>query len=481
MTDTLGPYQIRGRLGAGAMAVVWRAWDPNLEREVAVKEPIRSPGMSSTMASELADLFVREGKTAARLSHPGIVTIFAADVFDGRPAIVMELLRGHTLSTLIDRKMLPYEASISILDQLLDALDYAHTMGVIHRDVKPDNVFVTDDGRVKLTDFGVAHVSRIDTAQEAIVAGSPGYMSPEQIRAEPSDARSDVFSIGSIAFEMLCGRNAFGATDGLDATSIMYRTTHGEAPSFSGCNVSPSMQAVVLRALDCDRMRRYASASDMRADLRAAAAGQPISADGAMLADLVDSAGPTPPLGSAEFTSTTVNVFRDNVAKKGSAGWTIGAAAVGAGALMLLIALLGSSTSSGAGIMLVAGLGVGGFVWVMMRKPQTGMPPEAEAMLLGSPLVAEGIEIEVRGPRDLQQLRVPLPAIIGRSGDVQIVIGDDLASRRHAMIEQRPDGLWVSDLGSRNGTFLDGYAVQAPTLFAPGSILMVGDTEIRVL
>ncbi len=254
MTNTIGPYELRGRLGSGAMAVVWRGWDPMLEREVAIKEPVRNPDLSESAARELAERFVYEGRVAARLNHPGIVTVFAADAFDGRPAIVMEMLRGHTLSTLIDKGGIPLPAVLSILDQLLDALGYAHAMGVIHRDVKPDNVVVSDDGRVKLADFGVAHLSQLDVYGDKVIVGTPGYMSPEQIRAEPVDPRADIFSLGAVAYEMLTLHNPFGATDGLDKMSIMANTTNGAVADFPARSPVPhEIRAVVLRALAPDR------------------------------------------------------------------------------------------------------------------------------------------------------------------------------------------------------------------------------------
>ena len=219
VTDVLGPYEIRGELGRGAMAVVWRGFDPKLEREVAIKEPLVASGTPDYAVADLSARFVREGKAAAQLNHPGIVTIHAADVFDGRPAIVMELIEGETLSAILDRGPLPAPAAVAVLDQLLDAVAYAHDRGVVHRDVKPDNVFLTPDGRVKLADFGIAHVgSGATLTQAGTIMGTPGYMAPEQVTGDPIDGRADIFAIGSIAYEMLSGHNPFGATDGLPPT-----------------------------------------------------------------------------------------------------------------------------------------------------------------------------------------------------------------------------------------------------------------------
>jgi tRNA A-37 threonylcarbamoyl transferase component Bud32 len=479
MTSTLGPYEIRGRLGAGAMAVVWRAWDPKLEREVAIKEPVRSPAMSDSIAGELGERFVREGKTAARLSHPGIVTIYTADVFDGRPAIVMELLRGHSLAALIDKRSLPLDAALSILDQLLDALDYAHTMGVVHRDVKPDNVIVTDDGRVKLTDFGVAHASRVDSGPDSIIAGTPGYMAPEQINALPVDARADVFGLGALAYEMFTGHNPFGATDGLDTTSIMYRTTHGSPPPFDGsARVPQPLQSVVFRALAASPADRFASAGEMRLELRNAASGA--SAGTGSLAELVDGAGPGSMPG-VSFTKSTLGKAIDKIPEKASGGWVVGAALAAAGGVLVMLALLSGSGTSGVGVLIIGGLAIGGVYWYATKHSNlTGaeLPPEAVLMSAGLRGAASGLEVRLRGPQEDRVVQVSLPCIVGRSGDAQLVIGDDLASRQHALIERRGDDLMVSDLGSRNGTYLDGDPVAAPTPIRPGAIVTVGSTEI---
>jgi serine/threonine-protein kinase len=191
--DHLGPYELRGELGRGAMAVVWRAFDPNLEREVAIKEPVIPHGTEPAVAQELSDRFVREGKAIAALQHPGIVTVHDAGVYDGRPAMVMELVDGTTLGDLLAaEKRLDTPTAISVASQLLDALAYAHDRGIVHRDVKPDNVFVTHDGRIKLADFGIARIAdKTRFTQEGTVMGTPGYMPPEQVRGMPVDARAD--------------------------------------------------------------------------------------------------------------------------------------------------------------------------------------------------------------------------------------------------------------------------------------------------
>lgn len=271
MAQELGDYQIVGELGRGAMAVVWRAFDTRLEREVALKEPLFPHGMDAGTREELAARFVREGKTAARLNHPGIVTIFNAEVIAGRPLISMELITGSTLASLIEHGPLAIDQAMSILDQLLDAVGYAHAQGIVHRDIKPDNVFVTNNGQVKLADFGIAHVEAQGTMTQAgTILGTPGYMSPEQVQGGLADARSDIFSVGVIAYELLVGRDPFGAADGVSATAIMYRIVHEEAPelAFTMPHVPQRLSEVIRIAMAKDPSFRFATAGAMRDALR---------------------------------------------------------------------------------------------------------------------------------------------------------------------------------------------------------------------
>lgn len=265
----IGPYELMGELGRGAMAVVWRAWDPNLEREVAIKEPLFQSGYSSEMRDELGWRFVSEARAAAKLNHPNIVTIYAADVWDGRPAIVMEVVDGTTLAKILSHGALPPETAVSLLDQLLDAVGYAHQRGVIHRDIKPENIFVTASGLLKLADFGIA---RIDGAQtRATVAGevlgSPGYMSPEQAKGSHVDTRSDLFSVGTVAYEMLAGFNPFGSGD---PTTLLYRIVHepvAELPDQVCQGIPYDLRPAIMAALSKDPSGRPSTAEAFKAML----------------------------------------------------------------------------------------------------------------------------------------------------------------------------------------------------------------------
>lgn len=267
----LGQYELIDELGRGAMARVWRAWDSKLSREVAIKEPLFDPRLPSVVLEEMGARFVKEAVTAARLNHPGIVTIFAADVFDGHPAIVMELVEGTTLSSLLDKGPLNQEAALDALNQLLDAVGYAHAHGVVHRDIKPDNIFVTNDGHVKLADFGIARVEDIEATKLTVtgtILGTPGYMSPEQIKGDVADARSDLFSIGVVAYEMLTGHNPFGIEEGISATTLAWRVVNepvADMCSFDGGDMFESIRNAVMMALEKDPANRPQSAQEFKA------------------------------------------------------------------------------------------------------------------------------------------------------------------------------------------------------------------------
>jgi len=274
----IGPYELRGELGRGAMARVWRAWDPKLERDVAIKEPLFDGRLTTDVIGEMSARFVKEGMAAARLNHPGIVTIFAAEVFDGRPVIIMELIDGVTLSEVLRAGALSPRVTLDILDQLLDAVGYAHSQGVVHRDIKPDNIFITRDGRVKLSDFGIARIedgSQTKATQFGTVLGTPGYMAPEQATGSPVDNRTDLFAIGTIAYEMLIGKNPFGAGEGTDSTTLLYRIVHQltpELPDIVSEGLPADIRPAIVAALNKNPLDRPQDAASYKAMLHGAPA-----------------------------------------------------------------------------------------------------------------------------------------------------------------------------------------------------------------
>jgi len=214
---TLGPYEMVAHIGAGGMGEVWRARDKRIGRDVAIKVlPEFSAG------DERVRRFEQEARAAGALNHPGLVTIFDVGAVDGAPYIVMELLEGETLREALGDVMpvaLPLKKAIDYAIQTASALAVAHEKGIVHRDLKPENIFITADGRVKILDFGLAKLAPEATAERdqtisrltsaGMVVGTPGYMSPEQVRAKPLDHRTDIFALGSVIYEMLSGRRAF--------------------------------------------------------------------------------------------------------------------------------------------------------------------------------------------------------------------------------------------------------------------------------
>ncbi len=240
----VGRYEILEELGQGAMGRVYRARDPLIDRPVAIKtvpiEQLQQEGRDAEAR------FLREAQSAGRLSHPNIVTIYDVGEADGFAYIAMEFLTGATLRDVMDKGPMPLDLALETAQQMADALAFAHTHGVIHRDVKPANVMISGgQGRVKLTDFGIAHLANSDHTQAGQMLGSPRYMSPEQAMGRELDGRSDMFSLGAVLYEMLTGRYAF---DGDNLPVIVYRVIH-DAP-VAAATLRPNLPEALRELLD---------------------------------------------------------------------------------------------------------------------------------------------------------------------------------------------------------------------------------------
>ncbi|HEV7554294.1 MAG TPA: protein kinase [Kofleriaceae bacterium] len=264
---TLGPYRLDGLIGAGAMGEVYRAWDTRLHRNVAVKVLSRQFAESPARVRRLE----AEARAAAAIAHPNVVTVYDTGSHDGVPYVVSELISGELLRSVIDRGQLTSRRATELGLQLARGLAAAHAQGVVHRDLKPGNLIVTDDGTLKILDFGLAKVAGdrdADATEPGTLLGTSGYLSPEQARGEPADARSDLFAVGAIIYELMTGKRAFGGATFAERLSGVLRDT--PAPITDG-TIGP----IVMRCLDKDPRKRFQSANDLAWVLDEHLAGAP--------------------------------------------------------------------------------------------------------------------------------------------------------------------------------------------------------------
>lgn len=254
---TLGNYQILDEIGRGGMAVVYRAYQPSLNREVAIK--VLPPQF--TFDQQFVERFVREAQAAASLRHPHIIVIHDVAEQNGLYYIVMEILKGRTLRQLIEQEgALPPARAARIVEQIASALDYAHRRGFVHRDVKPDNLFVGQGDRVTLTDFGIAKAaSGHQLTKTGMLIGTPQYMSPEQAQGEAVGPATDIYALGIVAYQMLSGRVPF---QGTTPHAILYQQIHELPPPLRSVRsgLPPAVDSVLNAALAKEPRARYASA-----------------------------------------------------------------------------------------------------------------------------------------------------------------------------------------------------------------------------
>ena len=262
-----GRYRLEEKLAAGGMAEVWEATDEVLARKVAVKLLHRHLAADESFVER----FRREAVSAARLSHPAIVSIFDTCSDDGDEAIVMELVKGDTLrDCLANRGPLPIPRAVDVVAQVADALAFAHRAGVVHRDVKPGNILMCDDGRVLVTDFGIAKAAEEtnDLTATGAIVGTAKYLAPEQVEGGAVDQRADVYALGVVLYELLCGRPPFVADTDL-ATAVLRLSSEPPKPRQVRAGIPRTLETIVLKAMARDPADRYASAEDLRSALLA--------------------------------------------------------------------------------------------------------------------------------------------------------------------------------------------------------------------
>jgi serine/threonine protein kinase/Tfp pilus assembly protein PilF len=273
---TVSHFRILSKLGAGGMGVVFEAEDLNLGRRVAIKFlPEKTAGDRTSV-----ERFEREARAASALNHPNICTVYEIDYSEGQPFLAMELLEGEILSTRLHRGRMSIAETVRLGIEVADALDAAHSQGILHRDIKPANIFITSRGSAKVLDFGLAKLmsrspessENSETLTEAeltspgMAVGTTSYMSPEQAIGEPLDGRTDLFSLGVVLFEASAGQRPFQASSNVGILSAILKDNPGN-PSRLNPDIPPALDNIVNRALDKDRQLRYASAAEMRNDL----------------------------------------------------------------------------------------------------------------------------------------------------------------------------------------------------------------------
>lgn len=291
--EKFGRYRVISEIQRGAMGIVYLAHDHRIGRDVAIKTLHIDPGYAEEERKEIAERFNREAHAAGMLSHPNIVTIYDVGEEEGVPYIAMEYLKGKTLSQVIRAGSLSVADATDIVCQILSALEYAHGHEVVHRDIKPDNVFLLPDGRVKVADFGIAHVPSSGTmTQVGQIVGTPGYMSPEQVMGKPVGPSSDLFSVGVVFYELLTGVTAFANGTPL---SISYRIVHDELEPLRDKNpdVPEELEAAIARSTAKNPSVRFGSARQMMGAVcgEAGVAATPMAGEAAVLPAEVDCPG----------------------------------------------------------------------------------------------------------------------------------------------------------------------------------------------
>lgn len=266
MNTAVGKYRLVERIGHGAMGEVFRAHDPILDRHVALKVII--PG-----DDDKRERFLREAQSAARLMHPNIVVVHDFGEDDGRFFMAMELLDGNDLKRVIATNALPdLDSRLRVMQQICEAVAFAHQRSIVHRDLKPANIFLLPNGQVKILDFGLARVEQSDMTGTGMILGTPNYMAPEQIKGQKADARADIFALGAVFYELLSNRKAFEA-DTLHA--VLYRVLQQDPEPLRNIDVPQPICDVVRRALAKEPTLRFQSAMEMRDAITLARGGAP--------------------------------------------------------------------------------------------------------------------------------------------------------------------------------------------------------------
>jgi serine/threonine-protein kinase len=276
MPRTLGRYEIRGEIGRGNMGVVYRAHDPVIDRPIALKTVILPESISEAERDTFLKRFFQEARTAGKLNHPNVVVTHdaATDESTGTPFIAMELVDGETLGHRLSKEgHIAWRQAVDWVIALSQALHHAHREGVVHRDVKPANVMITRQGVPKIMDFGIAKLPTGNLTEKGVIVGTPFFMSPEQLRGEALDGRSDLFSLGALLYNLVAGQRPF---EGVEIASIASQVLYKDPrpPSALVSDVPKALDDVVARALMKSVEERYASGEELAQDLLAVKQGR---------------------------------------------------------------------------------------------------------------------------------------------------------------------------------------------------------------
>jgi eukaryotic-like serine/threonine-protein kinase len=398
--STFGPYSILGPLGAGGMGAVYRARDARLGREIAIKVlPEEVAGNHDRLAR-----FELEARSASQLNHPNIITIYEVGEHEATPYIAMELIDGRSLRDVLDDGKLPSRKAIAIAAQIADGLAAAHERGVVHRDLKPDNVMVTKAGHVKILDFGLAKLAaptqtdltlpmqRHPATTPGTVMGTVGYMSPEQASGTEADYRSDQFSFGAIVYEMLTGRRAFQASTSAETLTAIIRD---EPVPIDAASVSQPMRWIVERCLSKTPDERYDSTRDLARDL-------------ARVRDAL-----------SDTTSVTAGIApRANVNRR----WILPVAVLATGAIVAAIVFLALRHTATPAVPSMTRLTFRrGFI------TSARFTPDGASVLYGAGWEGQPIQIFSTRASSAESLALPLPAAdvlsISREGQLLVSLG----------------------------------------------------------
>lgn len=430
LPKTIGRYEIVREIGRGAMGVVYEGRDLSLMRPVALKTLLLEP-LAEELREPFEKRFYQEARAAASLQHASIVVVYeigidaAADCF----FMSLEYLRGRTLEDVIAAGPLPWKDALKIASRLADALSHAHEHGIVHRDIKPANIMILKKGEPKIMDFGVAKLETSKLTAMGDVLGSPGYMAPEQALEARVDARSDLFSLGTVLYEALTGQRAFGKGT---FSEILMRLAyeHPPAPSQKSKDIPPSVDAIVSHAMAKSSAERYKTADALVEDIEEVLAGRPPKhASG-------PSASPPPtPDRSRHATSSLPTIQGD---------------ATGA------------------------------------PEAVTAPKPASRPLPRGPLALPEGKRVSLvltSGPQQgLEHTMAHASLLIGREGGnsgAAIELKENQVSRMHAMVEARGERIVLRDLGSKNGTFVGTEKIREVEI-ANGAEFQIGGTRFKL-